>query len=134
MPLVLTGRRFTADEYRRMVEAGILTAADRVELIAGEIVEVSPIGPPHTICLIVLIRLRVMLPEDRALVLVQGPLAVGLRHEFQPDVLLLRPRPGAYWRRIPHLGGRVPGSSRRRTPPEQDGPRPDTMSSGDRLN
>ncbi len=102
MPLMLTRRRFTSDEYRRMVEAGILTADDRVELIDGEIVEMSPMGPPHTMCLIVLTRLRAILSEDRALLLVQGPLRVGPHHEFQPDVLLLRPKPGGYWRRIPH--------------------------------
>jgi len=34
-------RRFTIEEYERMVETGILTQDDRVELIEGEIVEIS---------------------------------------------------------------------------------------------
>jgi Uma2 family endonuclease len=40
-------RRFTADEYMRMVEVGILTPDDKVELLDGEIVEMSPQGDPH---------------------------------------------------------------------------------------
>ena len=47
MAVELRRRRFTIDEYERMAETGILDEDDRVELIEGEIVEMSPIGPPH---------------------------------------------------------------------------------------
>ena len=40
-------RLFTADEYQRMARAGILHEGDHVELIRGEVVTMSPIGPPH---------------------------------------------------------------------------------------
>lgn len=42
-----TLRRFTVGEYERMVDVGILTEEDRVELVGGEIVEISPIGSRH---------------------------------------------------------------------------------------
>ena len=40
-------RRFTTDEYQRMGRAGILREGDRIELIEGEIVTMTPIGAPH---------------------------------------------------------------------------------------
>ena len=40
-------RRFTVSEYERMAAAGILGEDDQVELIAGEIVEMRPIGGRH---------------------------------------------------------------------------------------
>src|SRR5215468_10054305 len=47
MPVDVDKRRFTADEYQRMGEAGIFSEKDRVELIDGEVLTMSPIGPPH---------------------------------------------------------------------------------------
>lgn len=44
MPVELTRVRFSADEYHRIVEAGVLGEDDRVELIAGELVRISPVG------------------------------------------------------------------------------------------
>ena len=40
-------RAFSVDEYHAMVEAGILTKYDRVELLDGEIVAKVPIGSGH---------------------------------------------------------------------------------------
>ena len=50
MGMAIALRRFTVDEYRRMAEAGILDEDDRVELLDGQIVEMTPIGPPHRSC------------------------------------------------------------------------------------
>lgn len=47
MAVELTRRLFDVDEYHPMAEVGILTDEDRVELIDGEIVQMTPIGAPH---------------------------------------------------------------------------------------
>ena len=40
-------RRFSVDEYYAMADAGILSRDDRVELVDGEILAMTPIGPAH---------------------------------------------------------------------------------------
>ena len=89
-------RRFTADEYQRMGQVGILSAKDRVELIDGEVVAMSPIGPPHSAHVDRANRAFVLKAGDDAIVRVQGAVRLDLFNEPQPDVVLLRPRPDFY--------------------------------------
>ena len=60
-------RRFTREEYHRMAEVGILTPADRVELIRGDIIEMSPPTRRHIAFVNNLTRLLVRRLEDRAI-------------------------------------------------------------------
>src|SRR3990172_4507228 len=85
-------RLFTIEEYERMVETGILKRDDRVELIEGEIVEMSPIGDPHAAIVTNLTHILVNRAGDRARVRVQGPVRVPPRSKPQPDLAVLRPR------------------------------------------
>jgi Uma2 family endonuclease len=91
-------RRFTREEYHRMAEAGIFHAHDRVELIEGEIVQMTPIGRRHAACVAELNRLLVPAVGQRALVWPQNPITLPDDTEPQPDIVLLRPRVDRYLR------------------------------------
>jgi len=101
MTTQLLRRRFTVTQYHQMVEAGILTADDRVELIEGEIVEMSPVGRQHAACVKRLIKLFSQQVSERAVVAAQDPVELSDRSEPQPDFILLQPRPDFYEARHP---------------------------------
>lgn len=98
-PRAGTRRRFTADEYRRMAEAGILAEDERIELIAGEIVEMSPIGVRHADCVIALTNLLGALVGREVSSSVQNPIRLATDGEPQPDLALLRQ--GRYRQALP---------------------------------
>lgn len=89
-------RWFSVGDYYRMAEAGILTADDRVELIEGEVLEMSPIGSRHAACVK---RLNTLLNRQvghTVIVSVQDPIYIDDFSEPQPDIALLRPRADFY--------------------------------------
>jgi Uma2 family endonuclease len=94
--LQLTPRRFTAAEYHQMIEAGVFRADERLELIDGEVVQMSPIGDRHAACVRRLTALVGQLFASRAIVDVQNPVAIGAAYVPQPDLALLRPVPDFY--------------------------------------
>src|SRR2546428_573462 len=89
MAVTLRRRRFTLDEYHRMGETGILGPDDRVELIEGEIIEMSPIGSRHAATLARVHHLFSRRLDDRAVVWSQNPLPlVQPPSDTEPDVML----------------------------------------------
>lgn len=89
-------RRFTIDEYHRMGDAGIFHEDDRVELLDGAIVEMSPIGTRHTGGVNRLTALFTRRLGRRAVVSVQNPIVLDDFSEPQPDVTILSPRSDFY--------------------------------------
>ncbi len=89
-------RRFTREEYYQMAEAGILKPTDRVELIQGEIVEMSPIGRRHQAFVDNLAQLLIMRVAGRAIVSVKNPLVLAEDTEPEPDLKILRRRSVPY--------------------------------------
>lgn len=87
---------FTADEFQRMGEVGIFRQGARLELIEGEIIEISPIGSLHAACVKFLSGLLHRLFGDTYIVGVQDPIRLNDFSEPQPDVTLLRWRDDYY--------------------------------------
>lgn len=96
MVLQIARKHFTVEEYYRMGEAGIFTEDDRVELIEGEIIEMSPIGKRHAICVARLTKVFSQFAANRFIVWVQNPLRLNDFSEPQPDITLLQYREDFY--------------------------------------
>jgi Uma2 family endonuclease len=90
-------RRFTVEEYYRMAEVGILGPEDRVELIEGDIIQMSPIGSRHATCVNALNRRLLLAAGDAAVLSPQNPVRLFADTEPQPDIVLLRPPESRYW-------------------------------------
>ena len=94
-------RALTVAEYHRMAEVGILTECDRVELIEGALIAMSPIGSEHSGTVNALNRALVRAVGDRAIVAVQNPVQLDDLSEPEPDFALLKPRDDDYRRATP---------------------------------
>lgn len=89
-------RLFTVDEYHRMAEVGLLAEDDRVELIEGEIIRMSPIGIRHASIVDRLNALFTRKLGRKAIVRVQNPVILSRYTEPQPDFAILRARKDFY--------------------------------------
>ena len=97
MAAPMTKRLLTLDEYHQWVETGILAEDERIELIRGEMIEMTPIGNRHAGCVRWLNRRFNSRLASQAIVDVQDPVSLGEQQsEPQPDVVLLRYREDCY--------------------------------------
>lgn len=97
----VTRRRFTADEYHRMAEIGVLLEDERVELIEGEILRMSAEGSRHNACINRLSALLANRLGDAAILSVQNSIRTDQYSEPEPDVAVLRPREDYYETALP---------------------------------
>jgi Uma2 family endonuclease len=89
--------RLDVDTYNRMVASGALEG-QRVELLEGLIVEMSPKSPAHTI--VVTKLMRHFAPAPRWWTQVQDPIEVRPDSEPEPDLIVAahKPPPGQHLR------------------------------------
>jgi Uma2 family endonuclease len=87
---------FTVHEYARMREAGILHEDDRIELLDGSVIQMSPISPMHASLVMRLTRLLCGLADNEGIVSIQNPIRLNEYGEPQPDLVLLSPRADYY--------------------------------------
>lgn len=89
-------KRFTVAEYYRMAEAGILGPDDRVELIDGEIIQMSPIGARHAGRVSRAMALFVTALRERATIGPGNPVQLSDWTEPEPDIVVFKPRSDFY--------------------------------------
>ena len=99
--LAQTKHRFSVKEYYRMAETGVLRPDARVELLNGEIIDMSPIGPFHGGVTDYLNEFFVAASKGRWRTRVQNSLRLDDHSEPQPDLVLARPAPDFYRKRHP---------------------------------
>jgi Uma2 family endonuclease len=87
---------FTVESYQRLAELGVLAEDARVELIAGEVVEMTPIGDRHASCVRRLHDLLARQALDLAIIDVQNPVVLGSHDAPQPDLAVLKRRADGY--------------------------------------
>jgi Uma2 family endonuclease len=87
---------FSVEDYYRMADAGVFPPNARIELIDGEVIEMSPIGNRHAGSVNRLGTLLGRETGDFAIVAVQNPVRLNDFSEPQPDIALLRPRDDFY--------------------------------------
>ena len=96
-------RLFTRKEYHAMGKAGVFAPNERVELLDGEIVAMSPVGDRHAACTARLNRAFAGLNvADQAIVSIQSPVVASPSSEPEPDLALLAFRDDRYDFGKPH--------------------------------
>lgn len=90
-------RRFTLDEFQHLIESGFFDEDERIELIDGLVVEMSPINPRHAICVDKIGRLLNHKLFSDAWVRIQAPLTLeGHSSQPQPDIIAAILQPELY--------------------------------------
>lgn len=99
-PVAAPHYKLTVDDYYRMGEAGIFGPEDRVELIEGEVIEMSPIGSFHAGLGTRLSEWLMPTLMGRATAWVQYPIRLSRHSAPQPDFALLRYRSDHYMKAL----------------------------------
>nr|WP_277879727.1 Uma2 family endonuclease [Coleofasciculus sp. FACHB-SPT9] len=89
--MTVTGRRlWTVDEYHRMLETEILTTDEQVELLEGQILEMSPQQPPHAATMQRAFNYLNSLLTNQAFLRMQLPITLRPNSEPEPNIAVVR--------------------------------------------
>lgn len=84
-----------------MLKKGILSEDERIELIGGDIINMTPIGSQHVACVNRMNLWFVKNLGERAIIQVQSPIQIGQHSEPQPDIAILEPVSDFYASHLP---------------------------------
>jgi len=93
--------RMSVERYFGLAEAGVLTHDDRVELLEGVVVAMTPRNPLHDSCVTRATLALVRAVSERAVVRTQCSLVAGRHSLPEPDVAVVPGSPGDYDSRHP---------------------------------
>ena len=101
MPTAHRAHKWTRQQYRRLAEEGFLDAEARVELVEGQIIEMSPIGALHFGFQVHIQTWLTVRYHETYTVIGQNPVGLGDYNEPEPDVYLVPHRSDGYTTSIP---------------------------------
>lgn len=86
--MIVTPKRFTIDEYHRLIELGFLAEGDGIELIRGELMQMAAKGTFHSVCSSILCRQLDRILGDNAVIRGQDPITLLHNSEPEPDIVI----------------------------------------------
>lgn len=84
-------RLWTVEEYHHMVEVGIISPDERVELIEGEVISMAAKKPPHVIVTELISEYLRELCREVAYIRTQDPVFLNDCSEPEPDIAVVMP-------------------------------------------
>lgn len=94
-------KKFSVNTYEKMLENNIFESQEKLELIRGVIIEMSPIGLKHATAVIRLTNLFPIIFQDKALISVQNSIILDDYSEPEPDLVMLKKRDDFYAEKRP---------------------------------
>ncbi|MEM6963971.1 MAG: Uma2 family endonuclease [Bacteroidota bacterium] len=102
MTVHLKRQLFTVKEYYKMAEVGILKSSDKVELLNGEIIQISPINNYHANIVDAIQELLAYELLGKYKIRIQGPIRINRNSEPEPDILVSIKPPSKNYKKNPH--------------------------------
>ena len=96
MTVDLKRQLFTVAEYYKMAEVGIIKSTDRVELINGDIIPMSPIKSTHAGIVDFLVEMLIISLHGKYVIKGQNPLHLSNNSEPEPDIVVAKFRKDRY--------------------------------------
>ncbi len=92
----VTPKSWTTAEYHRLIEIGVLSSEDKIELLDGQIVEMSPAGNYHAACIEFLGDELKRLLSKAFMIRRQNPILLTNNSEPEPDLAIVNYRKDYY--------------------------------------